>query len=96
MGSRSRGESIKTRIETIALCYYLGLGVDAVKFDVRKTKDNKIVVIPDDKVDRTTNGKGLVNELALNEIKLLATEERETIPALEETLDFLDMKTRIS
>ncbi len=71
------------------------LDVDAVEFDVRKTKDDELVVIHDDKVDRTTNGKGLVSELTLNEIKQLSTEKDEKISTLEEALDFLDRKVKI-
>jgi len=71
------------------------LGVDAVEFDVRRTKDDKIVVIHDAEVDRTTDGKGLVNELTLEEIKRLSAEKNEKIPALEEALDFLDKKVKV-
>jgi glycerophosphoryl diester phosphodiesterase len=71
------------------------LGVNAVELDVRKTKDNELVVIHDDKVDRTTNGKGLVSELTLKEIKSFVTDKGEKIPTLEEALDFLDRKVKI-
>jgi glycerophosphoryl diester phosphodiesterase len=73
----------------------LELGVDAVELDVRKTKDNKIIVIHDAEVDKTTNGKGLVSGLTLREIKELLTEKGERIPTLEEALDFLDKKVKI-
>ena len=73
----------------------LELNVNAIEFDIRKTKDNEIIVIHDDKVDRTTNGKGLVNELTLKEIKELSTEKGEKIPTLEEALDFLNNKVKI-
>ncbi len=73
----------------------LQFGVDAVELDVRRTKDDEIVVIHDAKVDRTTNGKGLVSELTLKEIKQLATDKGEKVPTLEEVLDFLDTKARI-
>lgn len=71
------------------------LGVDAVELDVRRTKDNEIVVIHDAEIDRTTNGKGLVSELTLKEIKQLVTEKGEKIPTLEEALDYLDKKVKI-
>jgi len=71
------------------------LGVDAVELDVRRTKDGKVVVIHDAKVDKTTNGKGSVSELTLNEIKQLVTEKGEKVPTLEEALDFLDRKVKI-
>ncbi|MEM2913929.1 MAG: glycerophosphodiester phosphodiesterase family protein, partial [Candidatus Bathyarchaeia archaeon] len=62
----------------------IDLGVDAVELDVRRTKDNELVVIHDAEVDKTTNGKGLVNMLTLREIKQLDTKKGEKIPTLEE------------
>jgi glycerophosphoryl diester phosphodiesterase len=73
----------------------LEIGVDAVELDVRKTKDNQLVVIHDADVKKTTNGKGLVSELTLKEIKGFSTEKGEKIPTLKETLDFLDKKAKI-
>ncbi len=73
----------------------LELGVNAVEVDVRKTKDNEIVVIHDPEVERTTNGKGLVADLTLKDIKNLVTEKGEKIPTLEEALEFLDKKVKI-
>ncbi|MGD0979640.1 MAG: glycerophosphodiester phosphodiesterase family protein [Candidatus Bathyarchaeia archaeon] len=73
----------------------LELGVNAVELDVRMTKDGEIVVIHDAEVDRTTNGKGLVSQLTLKEIKQLNTKKDEKIPTLEEALDFLDKKVKV-
>jgi glycerophosphoryl diester phosphodiesterase len=73
----------------------LEIGVDAVELDVRKTKDNQLVVIHDADVKRTTNGKGLVSELTLTEIKAFSTDKGEKIPTLKEALDFLDKKVKI-
>ena len=52
------------------------IGVDAVELDVRKTKDNQLVVIHDADVKRTTNGEGLVSELTLKEIKSFSADRR--------------------
>lgn len=73
----------------------LELGVDAVELDVRQTKDGELVVIHDPTVDKTTNGKGAVNELTSKEIRQFVAEKDEKIPTLEETLDFLDKRARI-
>jgi glycerophosphoryl diester phosphodiesterase len=73
----------------------LELGVDAVELDVRRTKDGEIIVIHDAEVDRTTNGKGLVSQLTLKEIKQFNTEKDQKIPTLEEALDFLDKKVKV-
>jgi glycerophosphoryl diester phosphodiesterase len=71
------------------------IGVDAVELDVRKTKDNQLVVIHDADVKRTTDGKGSVSELTLEEIKGFSAEKGEKIPTLKEALDFLDKKVKI-
>jgi glycerophosphoryl diester phosphodiesterase len=73
----------------------LEIGVDAVELDVRKTKDNQLVVIHDADIKKTTNGKGLVSELTLKQIKEFSTEKDEKIPTLKEALDFLDKKVKI-
>lgn len=73
----------------------LEIGVDAIEFDVRKTKDGQLVVIHDPDVKRTTDGEGLVSELTLEQIKALSTEKGEKIPTLKEALDFLDKKVKI-
>ena len=72
----------------------LEIGVDAVELDVRKTKDDQLVVIHDADVKRTTNGEGLVSELSLSQIKGFSS-EGEKIPTLEETLVFLDKKVKV-
>ncbi|HYO28151.1 MAG TPA: glycerophosphodiester phosphodiesterase family protein, partial [Azonexus sp.] len=46
-------------------------GCDMIELDVTLTKDRKVVVIHDDTLDRTTNGKGLVLEQTFEEIKRL-------------------------
>jgi glycerophosphoryl diester phosphodiesterase len=71
------------------------LGVDAVELDVRKTKDNQIVVIHDADVKRTTDGEGLVAELTLGQIKSFSAEGGEKIPTLGEALDFLGKKVKV-
>ena len=68
------------------------LGVDAIELDVRKTKDNVVVVIHDANIKRTTNGEGLVSELSLEQIKRFDTDKGEKIPTLKEAFDFLGKK----
>ncbi|TET25152.1 MAG: glycerophosphodiester phosphodiesterase [Candidatus Bathyarchaeum sp.] len=71
------------------------LGVDAVELDVRKTKDNEIVVIHNVDVNKTTDGSGSVSELTLEEIKRFVTEKGEKIPTLEEVLDSVGKRVKI-
>lgn len=69
---------------------------DMLEMDVHRTLDGKLVVIHDEKVDRTTNGTGYVKDLTLAEIKALdAGSYKEpkisnvTVPTLFEFLTFL-------
>jgi glycerophosphoryl diester phosphodiesterase len=71
------------------------IGVDAVELDVRKTKDNQIVVIHDADVKRTTDGVGLVSELTRVQIKGFSAKDSEKVPTLKEALDFLDKKVKV-
>lgn len=47
------------------------LPVHGVELDVHLSKDGELVVIHDEKVNRTTNGKGYVKDMALAELKKL-------------------------
>ena len=67
-------------------------GITGIKFDVQLTKDNEIVVIHDERVDRTTDGTGYVQEYTLNELKQLfiaGDDEIHRIPTLRETFELL-------
>lgn len=44
---------------------------DMIELDVQLTKDRHIVVIHDDRVDRTTNGTGYVKDYTLKELQTL-------------------------
>jgi glycerophosphoryl diester phosphodiesterase len=44
---------------------------DYIEIDLQMTKDGRLVAMHDEKVDRTTNGTGLVKDLTLAEIKKL-------------------------
>lgn len=69
----------------------LEMGCEGVEMDLRRTKDGKIVIIHDETVDRTTNGKGKVSEMTLEEIKKLDS-HGEKIPTLEEVLSEVKAK----
>ena len=47
------------------------LGVDVLEMDVNMTRDGQIVLMHDQKVDRTTNGTGRVSDFSLAEIQAL-------------------------
>lgn len=68
-------------------------GAQMIEFDVYLTRDEKLVVIHDRTVDRTTNGTGLVSELTLQQIKELDAGSwkspefaGENVPTLKEVL----------
>ena len=44
---------------------------DLIEFDLRQSEDAHLVVIHDKKVDRTTNGTGLVEGKMLSELREL-------------------------
>ena len=46
-------------------------GADIIETDVRQTKDGEFIMMHDATVDRMTNGKGLIANLTLSEIKKL-------------------------
>lgn len=68
-------------------------GLTGIELDIQLTKDGKIVVCHDEKVDRTTDGSGYVKDYALTELKKLAINagdgNRERIPTIEEVFDLL-------
>lgn len=49
----------------------VALGVDVLEMDAHITKDGVIVLMHDAKVDRTTDGSGLIEDLTLAELKKL-------------------------
>ena len=71
------------------------LGVDAVELDVRKTRDNELVVIHNADVNKTTDGNGPVNSFTLEEIQKFVTEKGEHIPTLEEVLDVVGKRVKV-
>ncbi|MBC3784190.1 glycerophosphodiester phosphodiesterase [Spirosoma utsteinense] len=47
------------------------LGAQMIEFDIQLTKDNALVIMHDETVDRTTNGTGKVADLTLAQIRQL-------------------------
>lgn len=82
-----RGASFLEPENTIrAIERALKMGADYVEVDVRKSKDNKLVIMHDPDVNRTTDGNGLVKDYTLQELKKLDAGNGETIPTLEEAI----------
>jgi len=63
-----------------AFRHAVALGVDVVECDVHRTRDGCLAVIHDERVDRTTPGRGAVSELTMVELRRL------DVPELDEVL----------
>lgn len=80
------------------------LPVYGIELDVHLTKDNQVVVIHDEKINRTSNGKGYVKDMTLQELRKFdfgswfsKKFRGEKIPTLQEVLQlFKDTHHRIN
>ena len=68
------------------------MGADGIELDVHLSVDGHLIVIHDETVDRTTNGKGVVNQLTLQELKAFRINDTYEIPTLEEVLDLVNQR----
>jgi glycerophosphoryl diester phosphodiesterase len=68
-------------------------GVRGYELDVRMTKDGELVVLHDDTLDRTHNGKGPVEQLTADEArKITSRKQNEPLLFLDTLLDYLKDK----
>ncbi len=72
------------------------LGFTHLELDVHLSKDGVPILMHDRTVNRTTNGKGLVKNFTLAELKELKVGATETVPTLEEALLFAKNKMHVS
>lgn len=78
----------------------LDMQVDGIELDVHLSADGEIIVIHDETIDRTTNGKGFVNALSLRELKAFRIDGKydprhlaelaQQIPTLKEVFDLVN------
>lgn len=61
-------------------------GLDAIELDLRLSRDGALVVMHDARVDRTTDGRGLIAELTLAELRRLDAGLGERVPTLAEVV----------
>lgn len=78
----------------IAFQKAIEIGSDMIELDVHLARDGELVVIHDETLERTTNGKGMVADHTLNELKKLDAGSSfgpqfagEIIPTLKEVLE---------
>lgn len=79
-------------------------GADGIELDIQLSKDGELVVIHDEKIDRTSSGKGWVKDYTLEELKafdynyqnvsapgqvIYPEYEKVEIPTMKEVLDLL-------
>lgn len=73
-------------------------GLAGIELDIQLTRDGQIVVFHDEKVDRTTDGRGELHSYTLAELKKLKIDagdrKYEQIPTMEEVLDLLEDKLK--
>ena len=79
------------------------VGSDMIELDIQLSKDGKIVVIHDETLERTTNGRGRVADLTFRELRDLdagswfdAQFSGEKIPTLQEVLELAKGKALVN
>ena len=92
-----RGASYHYPENTIlAFSEAIKMGCSGIELDVHKSKDNKLVVIHDENIQRTYLGNGLVKDFTVEQLKSFKCidkrfidDERCKIPTLEEVLELI-------
>lgn len=81
----------------------VGLQANMTELDIHLSKDGGLIVMHDPRVDRTTNGTGLICELSLAEIKQLDAGSwfgsgfaGEKVPTLQEVMEFVKGKIALN
>jgi glycerophosphoryl diester phosphodiesterase len=78
------GEAPENTLRAFALA--AEQGADGVELDVQPSADGALVIMHDDTVDRTTNGRGRVADLTYAALAALDAGAGEPVPTLEEAL----------
>ena len=70
-------------------------GANYIELDVRKTKDEQLIIMHDATLDRMTNGTGRLDNFNYEELKTIKTKKcQEQIPLLSEVLELLNRKIK--
>ncbi len=90
-----RGTRILDENTIYAFTKALKYGAEYIEFDIRKTKDNKLIVIHDATLERTTIGSGLIKNLTYDQISKYKTKMNdEKIPLLSDVLEIFKGKIK--
>jgi len=81
-GYPRHGENTITSFKKAIQC-----GATGLEFDVRRCFDGRLVVIHDDTIDRTTDGKGRVAALSYEQLRRFDAGFGDPIPMLTDVLD---------
>ena len=79
----------------------LSYGPDMIEIDVHLTSDCEVVVCHDPYIDRTTDGKGIISEMTLEEVKAAhivdasGNSTKEKIPTLREVIEHIGGRAAI-
>jgi glycerophosphoryl diester phosphodiesterase len=101
IGHRGTGDNSVAPENTLSAFRFALKNNSAFELDTMFSKSGELVVIHDSDVDRTTNGKGMVDQLSLAELKALDAGKLnpkfkgEKIPTLNEVMDEFKGKTII-
>ncbi len=102
IGHRGTGDNSIAPENTISSFKFAAKNNSAFELDTMFSKSGELIVIHDSDVDRTTNGKGMVDSLTLSELKRLdaaklapAKFKGEKIPTLDEVLTEFGGKTLV-
>jgi glycerophosphoryl diester phosphodiesterase len=87
-------------LENTLSCIEKGIasGANMIEIDIHLTKDGHLLVCHDQTVDRTTNGKGKIREMTLDEIRKLNVVDAEGnltdehLPTLAEVLELINAR----
>jgi glycerophosphoryl diester phosphodiesterase len=86
----------------LAFKYAIAMGVDIIELDLNKTKDGVVVIMHDQTIDRTTDGKGSPGDYTLAELKKfhlkngLGRPTVNTIPTLHEVMELIKGKILVN
>jgi glycerophosphoryl diester phosphodiesterase len=83
----ARGEKPENTL--LGIRHALELGLDGIEIDIHLSQDGELIVIHDETLDRTTNGKGLVNKYSVEKLKTFDAGSGEKIPTLSEVIDLM-------
>ena len=80
----------------------IAAGADMIELDVHLSKDDELVVIHDDRIDRTSDGTGMVVGMTLSELRRSSYHNRMPefghveIPTLEEVIDLVGNRALVN